>query len=335
MEVEAVAGPPVKQEAGHVSALQAPVPGPPIKALWGGEELLTRFNWSSERPGEESTATSSTASPPHIATDDEDVETEEAASILSSVLPTRAPAAPPPTQGRSMEYEDLLDCLASVASRRAPIEPLDQRVSRLAVSEGPARRPQVEESSDEEYVPPRRRPRAVSNPEGCDAWRKLEMGAAGRLSTLPERAEEGEGEGDGPTAGGATAPTPAPQLPQMLARYADVYNKNGRIGIYTREERDAIIARFLEKRQRRVWHKKIRYNCRKNLADKRVRFKGRFVRLPKEEEEEAAVNILGSLEAFDARLPPRAPPMEADTTRSDEEGEDETPPRRMRRHSFA
>lgn len=67
-------------------------------------------------------------------------------------------------------------------------------------------------------------------------------------------------------------------LPQMLERYSSVYNKNGRIGIYTKEERKAIINRFREKRKRRVWKKKIRYFCRKNLADRRVRVKGRFVK---------------------------------------------------------
>ncbi|CAM9354437.1 unnamed protein product, partial [Ectocarpus fasciculatus] len=48
-------------------------------------------------------------------------------------------------------------------------------------------------------------------------------------------------------------------LPHMLSKYADMYNKNGRIGIYTRQEREAIIARFKRKRGRRVWKKKIRY----------------------------------------------------------------------------
>eukprot|EP00953_Heterococcus_sp_UTEX-ZZ885_P018601 10386-Heterococcus_DN1.PRE.2 len=71
----------------------------------------------------------------------------------------------------------------------------------------------------------------------------------------------------------------ASSLPHLLAKYAQVYNKNGRIGIYTRQEREAIIARFKAKRQRRVWRKKIRYNCRKNLADKRLRIKGRFVKM--------------------------------------------------------
>lgn len=73
-------------------------------------------------------------------------------------------------------------------------------------------------------------------------------------------------------------------LPHTLAKYSDIYNKNGRIGIYTPSERLAIIARFNEKRSRRVWNKKIRYNCRKSLADRRMRVKGRFVKRSVEQE---------------------------------------------------
>lgn len=59
-------------------------------------------------------------------------------------------------------------------------------------------------------------------------------------------------------------------LPHSLSKYKEVYNKNGRIGIYTPAERAAIIQKFNAKRARRVWNKKIRYNCRKNLADRRI-----------------------------------------------------------------
>ena len=75
----------------------------------------------------------------------------------------------------------------------------------------------------------------------------------------------------------ASSQCPAPILPQILeGDYSTVYNKNGRIGIYTKEERQSIISRFQDKRRTRVWKKKIRYHCRKNLADRRIRIKVRL-----------------------------------------------------------
>jgi len=75
-------------------------------------------------------------------------------------------------------------------------------------------------------------------------------------------------------------------LPHALDKYKSIYNKNGRVGIYTPLERAAIIAKFNTKRGRRVWNKKIRYNCRKNLADRRMRVKGRFVKRAVEQQQE-------------------------------------------------
>ncbi|CAN0447623.1 unnamed protein product, partial [Hapterophycus canaliculatus] len=50
-----------------------------------------------------------------------------------------------------------------------------------------------------------------------------------------------------------------------------------RVGAYTLEERAVLVAKFHAKRGRRIWRKKIKYSCRKKLADKRPRLKGRFV----------------------------------------------------------
>ena len=58
---------------------------------------------------------------------------------------------------------------------------------------------------------------------------------------------------------------------------------SGYIGAYSPESRRERIAKFLEKRTRRVWTKKVKYDVRKNFADSRVRVKGRFVK--KEDEE--------------------------------------------------
>ncbi len=56
-------------------------------------------------------------------------------------------------------------------------------------------------------------------------------------------------------------------VPSMLEKWnSNMFNKNGRIGIYTREERSVIIRRFLEKRAKRVWKKKIRFCFEKNYV---------------------------------------------------------------------
>lgn len=55
------------------------------------------------------------------------------------------------------------------------------------------------------------------------------------------------------------------------------------IGVYSPEARRKRIQRFLEKRKKRVWTKKVKYDVRKNFADSRMRVKGRFVK--KEDEE--------------------------------------------------
>jgi len=52
---------------------------------------------------------------------------------------------------------------------------------------------------------------------------------------------------------------------------------DGKIGAYTKEQRRLILEKYFAKRQRKVWSKQIKYDCRKKLADNRPRVKGRFV----------------------------------------------------------
>jgi hypothetical protein len=79
----------------------------------------------------------------------------------------------------------------------------------------------------------------------------------------------------GASPGGQTAVIPAIVhcLPPEQLR---IYNQGGRIGVYNAEERSYILERFHAKRASRVWMKKVRYGCRKSIADRRVRTQGRF-----------------------------------------------------------
>jgi len=53
---------------------------------------------------------------------------------------------------------------------------------------------------------------------------------------------------------------------------------DGWVGAYSPDSRKIRIERFLNKRNHRVWTKKVKYDVRKNFADSRLRVKGRFVK---------------------------------------------------------
>ena len=71
----------------------------------------------------------------------------------------------------------------------------------------------------------------------------------------------------------------------------ELLNKGGRIGIYLPEARKARIAKFHSKRKMRIWRKRIKYDCRKKLADSRPRIKGRFVKRSDMDDEEKYLEI--------------------------------------------
>lgn len=221
----------------------------------------------------------------------------------------------------SITTHSFLDTLAEIACRKSPLRSVD------STSDG--------NSTAQSHELPVRRPRANSEP-----WIRNNFSGINALtmSTLPIIKK------DSPT---------SIALPQMLEKYSSIYNKNGRIGIYTREERDNIITRFHQKRKRRVWKKKIRYHCRKNLADSRVRVKGRFVKSMKlediaeesEPQDEGTTNRMnallmaslqsenekekGSVDATDTDQKPSSEgsadtdTLTAQDKHSDDEGEDE------------
>ncbi len=53
--------------------------------------------------------------------------------------------------------------------------------------------------------------------------------------------------------------------------------KERMIGSLTMEQRAEKVRRFAEKRKRRIWQKKVSYDCRRRVAERRLRIKGKFV----------------------------------------------------------
>ena len=66
------------------------------------------------------------------------------------------------------------------------------------------------------------------------------------------------------------------QLPKFTPK-PYLKGPGGQIGTISIEERRIKVQKFLEKRKKRNFGKKISYMCRKKVADQRVRIKGRFV----------------------------------------------------------
>ncbi|KAH9254812.1 hypothetical protein BASA81_007062 [Batrachochytrium salamandrivorans] len=75
-------------------------------------------------------------------------------------------------------------------------------------------------------------------------------------------------------------------IPQLPSEEDIAYKKSLGIcmtGAYSPDSRSVRVNRFVDKRDQRVWKKKVKYDVRKNFADSRLRVKGRFVK--KEDEE--------------------------------------------------
>ena len=70
-----------------------------------------------------------------------------------------------------------------------------------------------------------------------------------------------------------------------------VYRRKVNIGIYSPAARRDRLRRFMQKRKKRIWQKRVKYDVRKNFADSRLRFKGRFVKKEDEELMRAAMEI--------------------------------------------
>lgn len=64
---------------------------------------------------------------------------------------------------------------------------------------------------------------------------------------------------------------------RMLGPPEKTATQTKKIGNMTVEERRKKVDKYRAKKQRRVWNRRVSYCCRKEVADKRLRIKGRFV----------------------------------------------------------
>lgn len=67
------------------------------------------------------------------------------------------------------------------------------------------------------------------------------------------------------------------ETPGKAIKYKKVEVELGPVGTLTKAERREKILKYQEKRRRRTFTKRISYQCRKRVADQRLRVKGRFV----------------------------------------------------------
>lgn len=61
------------------------------------------------------------------------------------------------------------------------------------------------------------------------------------------------------------------------------------------------LVKYMEKKKRRVWQKKVNYDCRKKVADGRLRIKGKFV-THEQAREQLGVNSLEGYNADEIRI---------------------------------
>ena len=70
----------------------------------------------------------------------------------------------------------------------------------------------------------------------------------------------------------------------MLLPNNPIFNSTEqKVGVLSVEERKMKIEKYLKKKRKRTWNRKINYFCRKQVADKRLRLKGRFMKKPKQD----------------------------------------------------
>jgi len=74
------------------------------------------------------------------------------------------------------------------------------------------------------------------------------------------------------------APPQEPEKQEPEKQEPEKTPETTKIGSFSPKSRKELLVKFHAKRRRRTWRRKVRYGCRKEFANNRVRVKGRFVK---------------------------------------------------------
>lgn len=165
-------------------------------------------------------------------------------------------------RGQALESSGGLSATSPAASATARAHTR----SRSAGHRAPARKPSIS--------PPRRAPPPAPKASAGNSTSRVK--SKGGLSVRRNKSSPSKSES-------IDTATLSAELGLVDARHRLAGPRGGkgsavhRVGAYTLEQRAVLVTKFHSKRGRRIWRKKIKYDCRKKLADKRPRLKGRFV----------------------------------------------------------
>jgi hypothetical protein len=195
-----------------------------------------------------------------------DSNSAQARPAAPSLRPTSSGRRPKPT----FKLQDADPVIPGFSLGYAPSVYIKPSTKGVKLSQPPTKNTKTTSKSSQGGAATKTVPQALTEntihmPHGSDA-------AAAAAAGLSEPMDASQGEGL------SLSHTACPM---------DLLNKGGRIGIYLPEERKARIAKFHSKRRSRIWRKRIKYDCRKKLADSRPRIKGRFVKRSDVDEEES------------------------------------------------
>ncbi len=203
-----------------------------------------------------------------------------------------------PTGGKSASSLGMFDAFGGPSPRhfegtgrpvRAP------KSKRLSAAQAALQAQQEEMVARQEYAAAaaaqaaRPKPKKSREPKQHEGSAKGGGGAGSSSKKSPSGAHKSSAKASAVAQYQVPEPLPEDVALSMAEIVASAVPRTGHVGGYSPDSRRRRIDKFLEKRQNRIWMKRVKYDVRKNFADSRLRVKGRFV---KKEDEEVLRELL-------------------------------------------